>query len=296
MWEWNRLRALDALSRTGSVREAATLLGMSGPAVSQQLRRLEAEAGVKVVEPCGRGIRLTSEGEVLARYAGRVAALMQEADNAVHARDPLAGVVRIGAVASAVRTVLTTELADLRAAHPGVDVFVEDGEAVDHVRRLAEGHLDLVIAESWSPTPVRFPAGLTYRRLAREEAYIALPAGHPGHTRAEVDLRDLEGASWATCPAGSDPHVALTQIAHSRGVDVDVRFHVADHVTQIELVRAGLAVACVPASARRYASDDVTFLPLAEPLWRELVLATNRRSSSRAVLHLADRLARLGDD
>src|SRR5699024_5559378 len=108
--EWNRLRVLDAVARAGSVTRAAALLHMTGPAVSQQLRRIEAEAGIRVVIPDGRGVRLTSEGRVLADYAGRVAELMTQAEKDLHHGDELVGRICIGALASIIRIALTARL------------------------------------------------------------------------------------------------------------------------------------------------------------------------------------------
>lgn len=286
------MRVLDAVAHTGAISKAAHSLGMTGPAVSQQIRRLEAEARVKIVEPAGRGIRLTPDGAELAKFASQMAEVMQQADNMIHRAEPLAGVIRMGGVASALRTVVATELARMRTEHPAVTVLLEDGEAVDHVQRLADGHLDLVIAESWSPNPVRLPPGLRCDTLSAEAAYIALPAGHPHSGDTAIDIRDLTDDAWATCATGSDGHIALIQTAHAHGVELHVRFHVADHLTQIELVRAGVAVACVPSSASRHAdARTVTLLPLAAPLHRELLLVTPRSIASRATAHLASRLA-----
>lgn len=286
------MRILDAVARTGSIGRAAELLEMTGPAVSQQLRKLEAEAKVKVVEPAGRGIRLTCDGEVIARYAASMAALMQEATNTVHRGRPLAGVIRMGGVASALRTIVATELSRLRSEHPGIEVHVEDGEAIDHVQRLAAGHLDLVVAESWSPNPLRLPKGLRCRRLSSEDAYVAVPSTHPRAAATAVSIGELAGEAWTTCAAGSDAHTALTQAAHADGADINVRFHVADHLTQVEFVHAGLAVACVPESARRHAhSRDVSFLPLTSRLQRELLLVTPHTIGSRATAHLVRTLA-----
>lgn len=285
---WDRLRVLDAVARTGSVGHAAEALYMSGPAVSQQLRRIEAETGTKVVEPHGRGLRLAPDGEVLAAYARQVSDLMQQAENELHSDGDsraLVGHVRVGAVASAVRSSLGEALVRLRAEYPGLEVTVSDGETVDHLQQLSDGTLDLVFAESWSGSPLRLPAGVTAQEVATEEVCIVLPADHPAASRPSVSINELASEHWATCAPGSDAHVALQQLARKHGVELDVPFHLADHLTQLSLVRRGLAVACLPRSADpgdgtvRFVRLDAS---LHEPLHRSVLLLSAARVPSLA--------------
>jgi DNA-binding transcriptional LysR family regulator len=281
--DWNRLRVLDAVARTGSVTRAANLLHMTGPAVSQQLRRIDAEAGIRVVVPDGRGVRLTSEGRVLAGYAAQVAALMVRAENDLHHGDDLVGRICIGALASTLRTALAEELADFQRLHPRVELRVEDGETTGHLDRLADGLLDLVLAESWSPSPLRLPAGVSARPLARETAWIALPEHHRLHERKQLDLTDLATEIWATCARGSDEHRALTQIARMSGIELEIRHFVADHHTQLAFVRAGLAVACVPTVTPQPEAPGVVYCKLDPEVHRDILLLTGDRIPPRPV-------------
>src|SRR5512132_4123393 len=74
------LRALEAVARSGSLTKAAEVLYVTHGAVSHQLKALEADLGVALVERAGRGIRLTDEGE---RLAQRVRAALSEIADAV---------------------------------------------------------------------------------------------------------------------------------------------------------------------------------------------------------------------
>lgn len=291
--EWSRLRVLDAVARTGSVSQAAVMLHMTGPAVSQQLRRIEAEAGIQVVIPDGRGVRLTSEGRILAGYAAQVAELMLQAENDVHHGDDLVGRICIGALASIIRTALAETLPSFQRRHPRVELRIDDGETVWHLDRLADGRLDLVFAESWSPAPLRLPAGVTARRLARESAWIALPEQHPLREKTRLDLADLATQAWATCPRDSDGHQALIQLARPDGIELDIRHFVADHVTQLALVRAGLAVACVPAKVEEPEAPGIVYRRLTSEMHRDILLLSSDRTPPRPVealiAHLTDR-------
>lgn len=281
--EWSRLRVLDAVARTGSVAQAAALLHLTGPAVSQQLRRIEAEAGIRVVVPDGRGVRLSSEGRILAGYAAQVARLMLQAENDLHHGDELVGRIGIGALASLIRTMLADALPSFQHRHPRVELRIEDGETAWHLDQLAGGRLDMVLAESWSPAPLRLPAGVTARHLAREHAWIAVPERHPLHERKRLDLADLATEAWATCARDSDGHHALTQIARMVGIELDIRHFVADHLTQLALVRAGVAVACVPAAAKKPEAPGVVHRRLIPEMHRDILLLTSDRIPARQV-------------
>lgn len=282
---------LDAVARTGSVTQAAAMLHMTGPAVSQQLRRIEAEAGRKVVIPDGRGVRLTSEGRILADYAAQVAGLMQRAENDLRHTDELVGHVCVGALASIIRGTLIHTLPSFQRRYPRVDLRVEDGETAWHLDRLAGGRLDVVLAESWSPAPLRLPSGVTAHRLAREPAWVALPDQHPRRENQRFAIADLADEAWVTCARDSDGHVALAQAARRSGVELDIRHFVADHATQLALVRSGLGLACLPRPEDAAASPNIVYRRLAPAMHRDIVMLTSDRTPSRAVEALTAHLA-----
>lgn len=281
---------LDAVARTGSVTGAAALLRMTGPAVSQQLRRIEAEAGARVVVPDGRGVRLTSEGRILADCAAQVSGLMQQAENDLHRHDELVGRVCVSALASIIRGPLARELPDFQRRHPRVELRIEDGETPDDLERLAGGRLDAVFAESWSPAPPHLPPGVCAHRFAREEVWIALPEGHPLSTREGLDIDDLASETWASCARGSNGYESLTQIARRRGIELDVRHFVDDHATQLALVSTGLAVACIPVSGDPPATPGVAYRRLEPRIHRDILLLTAERTLPLAVEALCEHL------
>ncbi len=288
--EWSRLRILDAVARTGSVTHAAEMLHLTGPAVSQQLRRIEAEIGRPVVAAAGRGVRLTDAGRILADCAAQVAELTQQAKNDLDDGADLTGTVRIGAIASAIRGFLTPELAALRTAHPGVVVTLEDGETDAHLDRLTRGRLDLVIAESWDAAPLPLPAGVTAARLFRERGYLALPADHPAAAQATVDIRDVADEAWSTCARDSRDHAALVQIARAAGVDPVIRHFVADPHTQKTLVAHGLGLACLPLTSPPADAEDIVYRRLTPAAHRDVIVLTHDRTPSRAIAAVRDAL------
>ena len=107
-----QLRTFAALADAGSVRGAAQQLHVTQPAVSAAVRALAASLGVALVEPDGRGVRLTAAGETLATYVRHVLGLLDQVAVAVRGGDdPTRGTLRLGAVTTASELVLPSLLA-----------------------------------------------------------------------------------------------------------------------------------------------------------------------------------------
>ena len=143
----SRLRTLVALAATGSVRGAASRLMVTESAVSASIRALSRQLGVPLVEPAGRGVRLTPSGAVYARYARRVLGLLEEAAAAaVQQLDPERGRLRLAAVTTAGEHLMPALLADFRRRHPGIALGLEVAPSVQVWDLVAAHEADLVIA------------------------------------------------------------------------------------------------------------------------------------------------------
>ncbi|MGY5126111.1 LysR family transcriptional regulator [Streptomyces nigrescens] len=284
MFSIDRLRALAAVAAHGSIAQAARTLHMTASGVSQQLAKLEREAGHSLLEPHGRSVRLTHAGRVLAGHADRLLVQLAAAQgDLADLGEEVLGPLRIGGVGSAVRTLLPDALAALAAGHPRLTPTVVDGEAVDLVPRLIHGELDLLLIESWAERPVSVPEGVTLRTLVSEDVYVALSERHPLSDRGTVDLADLRGMAWACCPPGTAPYEALVQVLRTCGAEPDIRYLVAEHSTQLALVARNLTASLVPAMSCRPAPPGVRFLATRPALRRDIRAAWLTRAESPPV-------------
>src|SRR5437773_848160 len=122
------LRVVHAIASKGSITLAAEMLEVSQPAVSKQLRQLEKRAGVQLVERRGRGVALTREGELVADYAGRMFALLAEAESALGDLQGLRrGHLAIGAGTTVGVYALPEAIVRFRQRFPGVELRTEVG-------------------------------------------------------------------------------------------------------------------------------------------------------------------------
>jgi DNA-binding transcriptional LysR family regulator len=142
----NQLRTFLAVAETGSVRAAAQDLVVTQAAVSASLAALQKSLGVALLEPDGRGLRLTAAGRAYAGYVRRVLGLLDEAGRAATAAaDPERGELRIAAVTTAAEQILPGLLSGFRTRYPRLGVRLEAGNR-DRVRGLLDRHqVDLVL-------------------------------------------------------------------------------------------------------------------------------------------------------
>jgi DNA-binding transcriptional LysR family regulator len=179
------LRTFVTVVERAGFSAAAEALGISQPAVSQQMRRLEVELGVEVLRRSRQGVvKITACGEALLDFARATLAaydaLLEELDRR---RGVIAGELRLAASTIPGEYLAPQLLADFRAQYPDVEAWVIVGDSADVARQVRAGECDL----GFIGAPVE-QAGLTLERLAADEVVLAV---YPGHSFAE-----RERVSW----------------------------------------------------------------------------------------------------
>jgi DNA-binding transcriptional LysR family regulator len=248
--ELRRLRVLRELEVRGTLGAVAAALGYTPSAVSQQLAVLEREAGTRLLEKAGRGVRLTDAGRLLARHARVLlsAAEAAEADLASLTGE-VRGTVRAGGLQSATRRLLIPAVARLLDDAPQVRVEVTELELEQALPELRLGALDLVVSDEYDGHPRPRPAGLRYELLHREPLHLVLPAAHPAaRDGGPVAVAALRDDVWVAAAAGTGHHDLVVGTCRSLGgYEPDLRHRSNDADVQLELVRAAGAVALMPA-------------------------------------------------
>lgn len=275
MFSIERLRALEAVRRLGSVAAAASELHVTPSGISQQLAKLERESGHRLTEPDGRGLRLTQAGLLLSQHAARVLAQLSAAEvDLADLHTEIVGPLRIGAVESAIRALVAPALAALRERHPRLAPWLVAGEAVATMPMLMPGgRLDMVVAESWENRPLSFPANVSRLRLLTEDAFVALSERHPLAGRDVVELADLADTPWTSCDPGTGSEESLVHALRAVGVEPDVTCIASEYPTQLSLVAANVAAALVPPLGALDPVPGVRLVPIRPRLRRDIVVA-----------------------
>ncbi|MEU4351981.1 LysR family transcriptional regulator [Streptomyces sp. NPDC023838] len=274
MIEARHLRVLRAVAATGSFSAAARELGCTQPAVSQQMKALEASAGTPLLIRTGRETRLTQAGEVLVRHASGILAGLTAAEEEVAAIAGLrAGRVRLVSFPSGSSTLVPSALAALRAAHPGTRVSLVEAEPPRSVEMLRDGDCDIALAFRYGAATAEEWDDLVVRPLLIDRLVGLVPEGHRLAESGTVDIRDLAEESWiAGCPRCRRQ---LVDVCEESGFTPRIDFATDDYPAVIGLVGAGLGVAVLPelaiASVRPKGARTVTVEPAVE---REIVALT----------------------
>lgn len=235
-----RLRVLAAVAEHGSVTRAAEQLHYSQPAVSHHLARLEAETGVRLLRRVGRGIRLTTEGELLARRATEIIGRIEAADEELAAIVGLrTGRVRVGGFQSAFSTVIPQAAARLIGQHPDIELQMTDVHPELALRMLRDGKLDCAVIFSYDD---ELPDGVRTVPLFTDDMHLL--SQRPGDT-----LTDHRDSPWI---AGCERcRREFTEVCEAAGFTPRVAFTSEDVVVEQALVAAGLGVTAMPGLALR---------------------------------------------
>lgn len=283
MLNLERVRALQAVAETGSVASAAKILHVTPSGVSQQLAKLERELGAVLLEPSGRGVRLTAAGELLARRGGELIAQAARVENEVAAmRCEVVGPLRFGAFVAASRAVLPTAVASLLESYP-LQVTLAEAETEVTLAALGRRELDIAVVDSWDTMPVQIPPGLECRLIHHDSAGVALPRDHALAQRSPVPLAELAHESWVAWGSGTAFHEWLVRTLRGQGFEPRVDFEVSEMSTHLAFVSAGLAAALVPRLAVTDLPAAAVLLPTEPPLGRDIYAVWRADSMRPAV-------------
>ncbi|MGX9228345.1 LysR family transcriptional regulator [Streptomyces albus] len=243
MIEARHLRVLRAVATTGSFSGAARELGCTQPAVSQQMKALEAAAGTPLLVRSGREMRLTEAGEALVRHATGILAGLAAAEEEVAALAGLrAGRVWLVSFPSGSSTLVPTAVAAMRADHPGTRVSLVEAEPPRSVDMLRAGDCEIALAFRYEAAPEW--DDLVARPLLTDRLVGLVPEGHPFADADEVDIGTLAEEPWiAGCPR-CRRH--LVQVCEAAGFTPRIDFATDDYPAVVGLVGAGLGVAVLP--------------------------------------------------
>jgi DNA-binding transcriptional LysR family regulator len=279
-----RLRALREVARLGGFSAAADTLGLTQPAVSNQIRQLEQQLGTSLLERIGKASKPTPEGHVLIAASSRAFAELETAiDEIARMRSDLSGTLVLATGATATRHLLPPVMVDLRARHPGIDLRVLTGNTVDMIPGLLDGSIDLGLLTA----PIREPH-LQSRFFFRDRLVCITPPGEAPTSRT-IRPRDLRNRQLVLYDrAGSirramDSWLAAVDRRRIRVTDI------GSAEAQVAFVRAGLGWSIVSEIAAREdaAAGRVDLFSLDPPLFRDLVLVWRSDRATRPVIAAA---------
>lgn len=265
------------LSRLGSMRNVAELLGTTTSTVSQQIAMLARETGTALIEPDGRRVRLTPAGRRLAEHAATILAAVEAAQLDLDPHAEPAGTVHVAAFATAIRKALLPIAVELADSHPAVKVVVHEHEPEESLALLATDDVHLALTYVYNLTPATTHVMLDAVPLWTTEWRLGVPAaaarGVRGDTPAVFDaFRDHDWIGDSRSRADEE----VVRILASMAGFTPRLTHQSDNLDVVEdLIVSGMGVGLLPAD--RPPRPGVALLPLTQPEVRLRAFAYTRR-------------------
>jgi LysR family transcriptional regulator, hca operon transcriptional activator len=259
--ELRHLRYFIAIAEEGSLTVAAEKrLHTAQPSLSRQMRDLEIELGVSLMDRGARGIELTAAGRVFLDHA-RLALLQVQAaiDATRKAARPTKALV-VGFLTGYELEWLPPLMAILREALPTMEVTILSQPSPDLSEGLVRGEIDVAFLRSETQSK-----GLIYRLLRNEPLIAVMPADHPLAAVGAVRPQDLAGVTLIGVPTSNAPALRQVTDAYGKKVGVDLT---PDHealnlAMAMSLIASTKGVGLLPLYARNFLPPAVVTRPLA---------------------------------
>ncbi|WP_326538377.1 LysR family transcriptional regulator [Pseudorhodoferax sp.] len=282
--DFRQLRYFVAVAEAGHMTRAAAQLGIQQPPLSQQIKALEAQLGLVLLQRHPKGVALTDAGRQLLAGArpllNDLAALQGRMKRLAGGQH---GELAIGFTSSAAAHAYTPMLLrECRSRHPGIALTLSEDHAAALIEQVARQRLHAALLR----VPVARPEGVVFETLLSEPAWLALPLDHrlarvPRAARTPVALAELAGEALILVrrPGAPGLYGKLLALCEQAGVPVRVAAEVERMMTNLNLVAAGAGISVVPGSMRGSHAASVVYRPLPTTLDLDAPLTLAWRSA-----------------
>jgi DNA-binding transcriptional LysR family regulator len=294
--ELRHLRYFVAVAEELHFRRAAERLYVAQPAVSEQIRKLEAELGVRLFDRTHRSVCLTEAGKAFLAEARRVLQLADAAQHAARtASERSRARLRVGYVADVLPSSVPRAFQHLAAGSPAMEISLETGTPLSLIVGVREGMLDAAVVSLPAPTN-----GLRVTTLGAQSLVVALPAAAARGREGGVTLEHLDPERLIVLQRAANPalHDVVVSLCHSARVAPALIEAAEPRVETVLLeVAAGGGIALLPASVgERYAVPGVRLIELiaAQPVLESAVVTRRdvEHLSTQAFLHVVSHTAK----
>lgn len=277
-----RLDAFVAVAEELHFGRAADRLHIAQPALSQQIRKLEADLGLTLLERTTRRVALTPDGAAFLPHARQLSVSAQGVARAAEElRVGARGRLRLGFVDSTAFEFVPWFLRRFRSAWPEADVELHTMSSDEQARALVAGDIDLGVARTVPVRPVVDSAMLGHDRFM-----LAVPADHAVAGQRTVSLRRLTQETFVGFSRTSSPslHAELRSLLGAHDVGYDPAIEATEYTTIVGLVAAGEGVALVPSGVRRLQLPNVAYMKVADADARVALVRLSRIDEPQTIV------------
>ncbi|WP_028921549.1 LysR family transcriptional regulator [Pseudonocardia acaciae] len=282
MLDVHRLRLLRELAARGTIAATARACALTPSAVSQQLTLLRREVGAPLFTRDGRALVLTEAARVLVEHTERILAELEAARAGVaRIAGGIGGVLRLGAFPTAASSIVPGAIAACRAAHPDLDVRLEEWETADGLPALRSGRLDMLLVYEFDLLARIADPGVTLTRLVTESLLVAAPEALE-LPRGPLSLATLRDQPWIVPRSDGALRATVERAFGMSGFAPRLDYVSDDYTVILALVRAGLGVSLVPRLATEGLTTGVRMHRLDEPRLTRIVSVAARAGTEQA--------------
>lgn len=241
---------------------AGRKLGLGQSAISHQIKSLEEELGAKLYQRAGRGVRLTSEGEILLGYATSILQKLDDLEN--HFRDlaghPV-GTIRVASYRGIMKYKLPEILLEFKRSNPGTRLkIVHRNLDQEILSMVSAGEVDFGFTSSWNEfRDVRFFEVFSY------DMFLCTSLGHRFARRKSITLEEIASEPVILYEKENSIRRRIEEVLSRQGLRLDVAIETAGAEVIKEYVRAGLGVSMISGLAfERDRGEDIHRIPVSE--------------------------------
>jgi DNA-binding transcriptional LysR family regulator len=279
--ELRHLRYFVAVAEALSFTKAAEKLRLAQPSLTRQVRNLEDEIGVKLLDRSNNRVVLTEEGRLFLFDSKKLLAMSAESVAAVQRMNRgETSDLNIGYVANIHFGLLPATLGAFRKLHPGVALNLFDMTSAEQLLAIEDRRIDLGFV---GIRPALSGHALLSECVAHDTMLVALPADHPLAKKASVKLPELASQFFIGMSAKTHPGARewLAGICRAAGFTGRILQEADSEPTVMQFVSDGLGVSLLPEQITGMAHDGVVFRPLVPTLLRESTIAWREDNPSK---------------
>jgi LysR family hca operon transcriptional activator len=290
--ELRHLRYFVAVADAGSLTVAAEqTLHTSQPSLSRQIRDLEQEVGVQLMDRSAHGVELTPAGKAFLDHA-RMALLQAEAakEAALRAAQPAKPTFALGFMSGAEIGLLPEVDRVLRDEFPGIDIRLSSDYSPVLAKALMRRRLDAAFMR-----PEEYMGDLACRRVRTDPLIFVFPSNHRLASQATVAPEDIVNETFYL-PSKAAPAVrrVVLEYFNRAGIDLKPEHEVHNVVHAISMITSTHAVMLLPAYTKRYLPESITTRPVkGEVPTLDLVIAYHKANNSPILKLLLSRVGKL---
>lgn len=270
--ELTPLRYFRTLAQTRHMTRAADALGVTQPALSAMLKKLEKEVGTPLVLRTSRGIELTEAGKVFLVHADES---LRAADQATTSVRQLLGLergsIRLGGGATAITYLLPPVVSSLRRTYPGLRFYIREAGSSSVAQSVLSGELDLGIVT----LPLALVSGSELERvpMVTDELRLILPPRHRLAGKEHFRWKDLDGETVVAFEAGSAVRDLIDRTASQAGIALNIVMELRSIDSIKQMVAAGIGIGFVSRFALR---NGEGLMPKDGKIGRQLAIVKRR--------------------